>query len=143
MIFLRNYYANTTSKTDALLVTEDIKRAVRESGILQGLITVLVPGGTAGVVMLENDPKLREEYKLWIEQQVSAKSGSRPARKSGTGKDEAHLRAALVGAQISIPLQNGKPMLGAWQEVVLLDFEDKVGRREFTIQIMGEGGEGQ
>jgi len=140
MIFLRNYYVNTTVKTDVLLITHDVKRAVRESGVPSGLVTVLIPGATAGVALLENDPKIHEELKKWVETQIPAETGPRPNRRSGTGRSDAHLRAALIGLSLSIPLQDGKLMLGAWQEVVLFDFDDsKVGRREITIQVMGEG----
>jgi len=140
MIFLRNYYVNTTVKTDVLLITHDVKRAVRESGVPSGLVTVLIPGATAGVAILENDPKIHEELKKWVETQIPAETGPRPNRRSGSGRNDAHLRAALIGLSVSIPLQDGKLMLGAWQEVVLFDFDDnKVGRREITIQVMGEG----
>ncbi|MCC6272438.1 MAG: YjbQ family protein [Deltaproteobacteria bacterium] len=140
MIFLRNYYVNTTAKTDVLLITHDVKRAIRESGVPSGLVTVLIPGATAGVALLENDPKIHEELKKWVETQIPAETGPRPNRRSGTGRNDAHLRAALIGLSLSIPLQDGKLMLGAWQEVVLFDFDDnKVGRREITIQVMGEG----
>lgn len=140
MIFLRNYYVNTTVKTDVLLITHDVKRAVRESGVPSGLVTVLIPGATAGLALLENDPKIHEELKKWVETQIPAETGPRPNRRSGTGRSDAHLRAALIGLSLSIPLQDGKLMLGAWQEVVLFDFDDsKVGRREITIQVMGEG----
>lgn len=140
MIFLRNYYVNTTLKTDVLLITHDVKRAVRESNIPNGLVTVLIPGGTAGVILLENDPKIHEDLKKWVETQVPAESGPRPSRRSGSGRNDAHLRSALIGLSLSMPLQDGKLMIGPWQEVVLYDFDDnKVCRREVTIQIVGEG----
>ncbi|HKY64224.1 MAG TPA: secondary thiamine-phosphate synthase enzyme YjbQ [bacterium] len=140
MIFLRNYYVNTTAKVDVLLITHDVKRAVRESGIQSGVITILIPGGTAGVALLENDPKIHEDLKKWIETQVPAETGPRPNRRSGSGRNDAHIRSALIGVSLVLPLMDGKLMIGAWQEVVLYDFDDsKVARREITIQIMGEG----
>jgi secondary thiamine-phosphate synthase enzyme len=139
MIFLRNYYINTTAKTDILVITHDVKRAVRESEIPSGTLTVFVPGATAGLAILEGDPKIYEEYKNWVESQIPVKGGPRPNRRSGTGRNEAHLRAALVGISVVIPVLESKLMLGPWQEVVLYDFDDKIGRREITIQLVGEG----
>ena len=139
MMFLRNYYVNTTAKTDLHLITHDVKRAIRESEILNGTLTVLIPGATAGVVLLEEDTKIQEAYRDWIESQVPASEGARPNRRSGTGRESAHIRAALVGHTLSLPVQDGKLMIGSWQEVVLLDFDDKIGRREITIQVNGEG----
>lgn len=141
MIFLRNYYVNTTAKTDILLITHDVKRALRESGITNGSLTILVPGGTAGVTLLEEDKKIHEEFRNMIENQVPGSEGPRPNRRSGSGRNSAHLRAALVGLNLVLPVQDGKLMIGHWQEVVLYDFEDRPGRREFSIQASGEGGE--
>jgi len=143
MNFVRNYYVTTTQKTDILLVTHDVRRAVRESNIASGLVTVFIPGSTAGVAILENDPKIHEEYKKWVEGQIPEAGGPRPNRRSGSGRNEAHLRAALIGVSVSIPLMDGKLMIGAWQEVVLYDFDDgKVGRREITVQIVGDAAGG-
>ena len=142
MMFLRNYYVNATAKTDTLLITHDVKRALRESEINDGTVLVLIPGGAAGVILMEEDPKIHEAYRNWIEQQIPVSEGARPNRRSGTGRDSAHLRAALVGNQLSIPIQDGKLMTGNWQEVVLFDFDDKVGRREITVQILGDSPQG-
>ena len=138
MIFLRNYYVATTAKTDVILITHEVKRAVRESGVPSGLVTVLIPGATAGVAILENDPKIHEELKKWAEAQIPADAGPRPNRRSGSGRNRAHLQAALIGLNLSIPLMEGKLMIGPWQEIVLFDFDDiKVCRREIAIQVMG------
>lgn len=142
MMFLRNYYVNSTAKTDIHLITHDVKRAIRESEIQNGTLTLLIPGATAGVALLEEDPKIHEAYKEWVESQIPDSEGSRPNRRSGTGKASAHLRAALIGLSLTLPVQDGKLMTGSWQEIVLYDFEDKIGRREITIQILGDGGKG-
>ena len=139
-MFLRNYYVNSTAKTDIHLITHDVKRALRESGVQNGTVVVLIPGGSAGVTLLEEDPKIHEALKEWLEAQFPTTEGARPSRRSGSGRNSAHLRAALVGVQLCIPVQNGKLMSGLWQEVVLFDFDDKMGRREITIQILQEAG---
>lgn len=139
LMFLRNYYVPSTEKAEFRLITNELKQAIRESGVQNGLLTVLVPGATAGVVLLEGDLKVQEEYLQWVLSQIPESTGIRPTRRSGSGRNSAHLRAALVGVQLTLPLAGGKLMCGSWQEVVLLDFDDKVGRREITVQILGEG----
>lgn len=138
MIFLKNYYVNTTGKTDIRLITHDVKRAVQESGIDNGSVTVLIPGGTAGITLLEGEGDIHQALKEWVESQIPETEGIRPNRRSGSGKNSAHLRAALVGQNLVFPLQDGKIMISPWQEVVLFDFDDKTGRREITIQVIGE-----
>ncbi len=138
MAIFKKGYINTTAQIDAVVVSHDVKRAVSEANLPQGLVTVFVPAGSAGVAILENDPKIQEEYKKWVELQVPATAEKRPDRRSGTGRTFAHLRAKLVGVSVHVPLAEGKLQMSPWQEIVLFDFDDKVGRREFFISVMGE-----
>lgn len=140
-MFLKNYYLNSSAKTDIHLLTHELKRAVQESGTPDGLAVILVTGGTAGVALLEEGQEIHEAYRDLIEAQVPVGEGNRPTRRSGSGAMHAQLRAALVGAQVSVPVQGGRPMLGNWQEVVLFDFDDKIGRREISIQVISAGGQ--
>lgn len=139
-MFLRNYYVNSTGKVDTHLITHEVKRAIREAGIANGTLTVLIPGATAGVTLLEGDSKIHEEYRKWVESQIPESEGTRPNRRSGTGRISSHLRAALVGLSLVLPVQEGRLMVGPWQEVVLYDFEDKPTRREITVQVVGDTG---
>lgn len=141
-MFLRNYYVPSTGKAEFRVITPEVKQAIRESGAQNGILTILIPGATAGVLLLEGDPKIFEEYLKWVLAQVPETEGSRPNRRSGSGKSHAHLRAALVGVQLTLPLAGGKLGNGPWQEVVLFEFDDKVGRREIIVQILGEGKSG-
>lgn len=137
-IHVLNAYLNTSKEIDILNATHDVKRALRESNIQNGLITVYVPGTTAGVVILENDPAVHEDLKKLVTSFVPDSGGTRPKRKSGSGRAESHLRAAFLSSSVSIPVKDGRLLMGAWQEVIVIDFDDKVGRCEVTIHVMGE-----
>ncbi|MCP5468651.1 MAG: YjbQ family protein [Deltaproteobacteria bacterium] len=139
VIFLRDYYVNTSAKPDILLITHDVKRALRESDVQNGVINILIPGATGGVTLLEADPKIHEEFRDWVLNQIPESPGKRPSRRSGAGKNSAHLQAAVVGPHLSLPVQDGRLMIGHWQEVILFDFDDRIGRREIRIQVIGEG----
>ena len=141
MVYLLNAYLNATKGIDILNTTVDVKRAVRESRVLNGLVTVMLPGSTAGVAVLENDAAIQGELKKLIASLVPDPQGPRPSRKSGSGHAEAHLRAGFLARSVSIPVKDGKLLLGPWQEVLVFDFDDKVGRREVCIHVMGEGAE--
>ncbi len=138
MGLFRKAYASVTAKTDVLPVSFDVKRVVSEANLPFGFAQVFVPVGTAGVTLLENDPKIYEEYKNWIEAQIPASQDKRPDRRSGSGRNYAHLRAQLVGHSLILPIAEGKLQMSPWQEVVLFDFDDKIGRREFFILVSGE-----
>lgn len=141
MIHIHQAYLNATKGIDILNATHDVKRALRESQILNGLITVFAPGSTAGVAILENDPSIHKALKELITSFVPDPEGARPSRRSGSGHLEAHLRSALLSNSISIPIKDGRLIMGAWQEVIVYDFDDKIGRREVTIHVIGEGAE--
>lgn len=138
-------YFNSTKAIDVFNATHDVKRGLRESQVLHGLLTVFSPGSSAGIALLENDPKVHGELKDLISSFVmgseGASPGARPVRKSGSGSSEAHLRGALLSQSVSIPIKDGKLLMGDWQEVIVFDFDDKIGRREILIHVMGEGEE--
>lgn len=140
-VHVHNAYLNATQGIDALNATHDVKRALRESQIQDGLMTVSVPSSTAAVVILENDPSIHEEFKKVITSFIAEPQGSRPSRKSGTGHIESHLKAALLPNSVSIPIKEGRLLMGHWQEVIVFDFDNKMGRREVCVHVMGEGKE--
>jgi secondary thiamine-phosphate synthase enzyme len=142
MPVFRKGYANVSANIDTVIVTHDVKRAVTEANLPHGIVLVFVPMGSSGVALLENDPKIYEDYKKWIEAQVPATQEKRPDRKSGSGRNYAHLRAQLVGHSVQIPIAENRLQIGPWQEIVLFDFDDKIGRREFFILVLGEAAGG-
>ncbi|MBX7148273.1 secondary thiamine-phosphate synthase enzyme YjbQ [bacterium] len=139
--FVLNAYFNTTLQIDSFIVSHDIKRALRESQVLNGLLTIYLPKSAASIILVENDKLIQESLKQLISSFVSDEEGERPQRRSGTGRESSHLRALLLPQTLSIPIKDGKLFLGPWQEVVVYDFDDKIGRREVMIQVMGDGAE--
>ena len=137
-MYLLNTYFNTTVQIDIFNATHDVKRALRESKVENGLLTVFIPGATAGLAILENDPSIHLELKKLLESIIPSSKTPRPSRKSGTGSNETHLRASFLSKSIVIPIKDGKLFLGPWQEVIAYDFDDKVARREIMISIMEE-----
>ncbi len=138
MIYQLNAYFNATSEVDTFNATHDVKRALRDSKATAGIMTVFVPGSTACVTILENDPAIWDSVKEAVISQTEAPQGPRPSRRSGSGHTESHIRAAFFGPSVTIPIQDGKLLLSAWQDVIVFDFDDKGGRREVLIHIMGE-----
>lgn len=141
MIHLLKTYFNTTAKVDFFNATHDVKRALRESKVQNGVVTILVPGATAAILLLENDPTIHENVRDLVVSFVPKEGVTRPERRSGSGRLSSHLQAALLPKSISILVQEARLMIDAWQEVIVFDFDDKVARREVFIQVMGEGTE--
>lgn len=134
-------YFNSTPKVDIFNAGADVKRALRDSKITNGLLTVFLPVPTGGVKLMENDAAIHQAFSNLLSSFVEESSDPRPVRRSGTGSLEVHLRAALLSQQVCVPIKDGKLLTGAWQEFIVFDFDDKAGRREVCIHITGEGDE--
>ncbi len=101
-------------------------------------MTVFVPGSTAGITTIEFEPGVIQDLRDAIERMAPQTLHYRHDARWGDGNGFAHVRAALLGASISIPVNSKELQLGTWQQVVLVDFDNRSRDREVIIQIVGE-----
>ncbi|MCB1215458.1 MAG: secondary thiamine-phosphate synthase enzyme YjbQ [Deltaproteobacteria bacterium] len=137
-MYLKKFYVNSRTSPQIHNITVEAKQALRESQAKNGLLLVLVTSGTAGVTLLENDIKIKESLQNWLMEQFPETEGAKPKRISHSGKDSAHLRAALLSPSLALPVERGLLAISPWQEIILMDFEEAGKRREFQIQILSE-----
>ena len=122
---------------------------VDQSGVESGLVSVFVPGSTAAVTTMEHEPggvhDLREALGRLIPQEADYElggdpptSGLRPDYPPGTRRTNAHahIRAAIVGPSETIPVRSGSLALGTWQQIVLVDFDDRARQRTVVVQVV-------
>ena len=120
-------------------LTEGVLAVVRQSGVSQGLVSVFVTGSTAAVTTMEYEPGGVQDLDETLERLVpGARGGSDYAHNVLNGDDNAHshLRASLVGPSETVPLVGGRLVLGTWQQLVLIDFDDRPRRREVHVQVL-------
>jgi secondary thiamine-phosphate synthase enzyme len=121
-------------------LTEGVLAVVRQSGVAQGLVSVFVTGSTAAVTTMEYEPGGVQDLDETLERLVprARASGSDYAHNVLNGDDNAHshLRASLVGPSETVPLVGGRLVLGTWQQLVLIDFDDRPRRREVHVQVL-------
>ncbi len=119
----------TRSRSQLVDVTELVRKAVRESGILEGLCCVSTPHTTAGVVVNENsDPDVARDLLGHLERLVPRDGGFRHSE----GNSDAHIKAVLAGPSKVLPIHAGEPVLGVWQGVYLAEFD---GPRSRTLTV--------
>ena len=137
MIFLKKYYVNTTPEVDVLSLIHDIRYAIRDSKATEGLVTVTVPAPAAGVVILEALPELMEQLKtaltIFPGEGIEALTRRKEAVAVGP-----RIKGAMLGRSLTLPLTHGELVLAPREEVMLVDFETIVQRREFVVQVMSE-----
>jgi len=137
-LFVTEIRLATTAGTDILDLTPDLTGAVAESGLEQGQMTVFVPGSTAGLTTIEYESGVLEDLKQAIERTAPQSIPYAHDARWGDGNGYSHVRAALVGPSLTIPLIDGRLTLGTWQQVVLMDFDNRPRQRRVLVHILGE-----
>lgn len=116
-------------------ITQAVRDAVREAGIEDGLATVFVTGSTAGVTTLEFEPGLVEDLTTAFERLYPRELVYRHHERWGDDNGHSHVRAAMLGPSLAVPVVGGELILGTWQQIVLVDFDTRPRRREYVVQL--------
>ena len=120
-------------------LTQGVLAVVRQSGVSDGVVTLFVTGSTAAVTTMEYEPGGVQDLREALERLVPReRPGGDYAHNVRNADDNAHahLRASLVGPSESVPLVRGELVLGTWQQLVLIDFDDRPRRREIHVQVI-------
>lgn len=127
----------TTGDTDIIDITGDVARTVAESGLKEGQVLVFVPGSTAAVTTIEYESGVLADLKGATERLAPIGIPYRHDARWGDGNGYAHVRAALLGPSITVPLTRGRLAVGTWQQIVLVDFDNRPRRRTVMVTISG------
>jgi len=117
-------------------LTEGVLAVVRQSGVDHGAVCVFVTGSTAAVTTMEYEPGGVADLQALLERLVPRTGEYQHNVLNHDDNAHAHLRASLVGPSETVPLVAGRLVLGTWQQVVLIDFDDRPRRREVHVQVL-------
>ena len=129
---------NTKASGDLINITDDLRKALKETAFQVGNMVVFVSGSTAGITTLEYEPGLMKDVKEFYEKLAPSNRRYHHDDTWGDANGFSHIRATLTGQSLTIPFEDGKLLLGTWQQVVLAEFDNRPRTREITIQIIGE-----
>jgi secondary thiamine-phosphate synthase enzyme len=136
--FSGTIHVATDGFADIRDLTAQVTDILRRSGVRQGIVTVFVPGSTAGITTIENEPGALDDLRRAFERVAPESAPYAHNERWGDGNGFAHVRAALLGPGLSVPVAGGEPALGTWQQIVLVDFDNRPRRREVVVQVLGE-----
>jgi secondary thiamine-phosphate synthase enzyme len=138
MVVTKKISLSTRGECDIIDITPQVAEQVSQSGIDSGVVTIFVAGSTAGVTTIEFEPGLISDLEgMW--QRIAPKEVPYDHdRRWGDGNGYAHVRASLLGASLVVPVSSKKLTLGTWQQIVLVDFDNRPRSREVNLQIMGD-----
>ena len=138
MVATHRLRIDTAGQNDARDVTPKVLRLIEESGLKAGVATVSVIGSTAGVTTIEFEPGAVSDLNAVFERLAPRNGEYRHHLQWGDDNGSSHVRAALVGPSVSIPFDEGRLLLGTWQQVALFEFDTRPRSREIVIQLIGE-----
>jgi secondary thiamine-phosphate synthase enzyme len=128
----------TAGFADCIDVTADLERCLGDSGVENGLLTLMIAGSTAAVTTIEFESGAVSDLRKALERLAPVNGTYAHNLRWGDGNGFSHVRAALMKPSLTIPVIDGKLCLGTWQQVVALDFDNRPRKRSIIVQIIGE-----
>ena len=127
----------TGGMADVVDLTGQVATLVQGSAMENGTVTVFVPGSTAGVTTIEFESGVVGDLKQAFERLIPRNIRYDHDARWGDGNGFSHVRASLLGPSLTIPFSAGRLLLGTWQQIVLVDFDNRPRDREVIVQVQG------
>jgi secondary thiamine-phosphate synthase enzyme len=134
----KSFSVKTKGEADIIDITGQVGDALKESELSNGSLTVFTPGSTVGITTTEYEPGLLKDLPEFFEKIIPKGKDYHHDLTWGDGNGYSHVRAALVKSFFTVPFVNGEMMLGTWQQIILIDFDNRKRQREVVVQMIGE-----
>jgi secondary thiamine-phosphate synthase enzyme len=138
MVFGKKIALSTKGFSDIKNITDEVKNIVSISSIRNGLVNIFAIGSTASISTIEYEPALVENMRQQLEEFIPASKHTRHSQTWGDDNGFSHIRATFMGPGITVPLSNGKLVLGTWQQIIVIDHDNRPRSRDIFIQVIGE-----
>jgi secondary thiamine-phosphate synthase enzyme len=129
---------STEGDCDIVDITRGVEEVVATAGISEGVVSIFVAHSTAAVTLIEYETGGVADLRDLMERLVPTDEDYHHNRTAGDTNAHAHLRAAVIGPSEVVPLKSGRLQTGTWQQVVLVDFDDRPRERSVLVQVVGE-----
>jgi secondary thiamine-phosphate synthase enzyme len=140
MVTRREIRFSTRGNADMHNLTSHVEDAVRDSGLREGTVTVFTPSSTSAITTIEYESGALEDLRRLLDRITPSDADYRHNLAWGDGNGHAHLRAALLGPSLTIPVIGGSLTLGTWQQVLFIDFDVRPRQRRILVILQGEAG---
>jgi secondary thiamine-phosphate synthase enzyme len=127
---------STQGDSDVIDITADVQRIVAAGPVANGLVTVFVRGSTAAITTMEFEPGGVADLRALVDRLIPVDGDYEHNRLNHDTNSHAHQRASLIGASDQVPLVRGRLALGTWQQLVLIDFDDRPRDRTVVVQVV-------
>ena len=138
MVFGKQITIETKGFSDIKDITGEVKDIVAKSKIRNGLVNVFAVGSTASITTIEHEPALNEDMRDKLEEFAPHNMHSRHSETWGDDNGFSHIRASVMGPGMTVPVSDGTVVLGKWQQIVVIDHDNRPRSRKVFIQVFGE-----
>lgn len=133
-----HFTVSTKGFTDIIDITDEVQTLVTKSGLNEGSALIFVSGSTAGITTIEHEPGLRKDYPEFFEKIIPSNKNYYHDQTWHDGNGFSHIRASLQGASFTVPFIDKNLMLGTWQQIILIDFDNTSRNRKIVVQLTGK-----
>jgi secondary thiamine-phosphate synthase enzyme len=127
----------TKGQGDAHDITPAVAKAIQNAGVRDGIATVFVVGSTAAITTIEFEPGAISDFNALLDRLAPRNADYRHHLRWGDDNGSSHMRAALLGPSITVPIVDGVLSLGTWQQIMLLEVDTRSRERQIVVQMMG------
>ena len=138
MVLTSRITLQTEGNGDTVDITSQIQKEINANNIISGTVTIFVSGSTAGLTTIEYEPGVVSDFADMFERIIPKGIKYGHDRAWGDGNGHSHVRASLLGPSLVVPFTDKKLILGTWQQIILVDFDNRPRSRQVILQIMGE-----
>lgn len=128
----------TKGYTDIINITPGVKKFVEDNNLVEGQVLVFINGSTAAISTIEYEPGLLQDIPETLDKIAPMNTRYHHDDTWHDGNGYAHVRSTLMGSSFTVPVVEGKLILGTWQQIILLDFDNGPRNRNITLQFIGE-----
>ncbi|MFL6317548.1 MAG: secondary thiamine-phosphate synthase enzyme YjbQ [Nitrososphaeraceae archaeon] len=129
---------NSKGENDMVDITDQTLKAIQESKLNDGIVTVFVSGSTGAITTIEYEPGLRNDFPKMLNRIIPQNIEYEHDKTWHDENGHSHVRASLIGPGLTIPFKDGNLILGTWQQIVFFELDTRSRERRITIQIIGE-----
>jgi len=138
MVVTKRISLQSKGHCDIIDITPQVEQQLAETDIDNGMVTLFIAGSTAGITTIEYESGVLADFRSMWERNVPTNISYNHDRRWGDGNGYSHVRASLLGASLVVPFNSKRLTLGTWQQIVVVDFDNRPRSRQIIVQIMGE-----
>lgn len=127
---------STAGHGEIINITEEVNKIIKTTNTKEGVATIFVSGSTAAITTIEDEEGLKQDFHELMEKLAPENKDYKHHQAWGDQNGAAHLKSALIGTSLTVPIKKDELSLGTWQEIVLIDFDERPRERKIIVQII-------